>query len=224
MPLPAIFAIMISMSELAAKLELSIDKGLPGTDIQWEMASSDRKLSGYPRKKRPGSKLGAVLILLYPANGVICTLFIQRPVYNGVHSGQIAFPGGKSEKSDSDLTDTALREACEETGICRELVTVIGTLTPLYIPVSDIEVTPVVGWCRSRPEIIAQPGEVVSVIEADLKHFLKPETVREKEMDVRDQLLRVKYFDYQGNVIWGATAMMLYELLVIIDREAITFH
>jgi len=196
-------------------------KPLPGTDVQWEMASSDRLIRDFPRHKKNDSKLAAVLILLYPINNELHTLFIQRPEYNGVHSGQISFPGGKKEKGDSNITDTALRETCEEIGICDEELIILGTLTPLFIPVSNIEVIPVVASCIKRPYIKPDRDEVVFVIEARLADFFNHGIVKHKSMVVRGEELDVKYYDYQGKVIWGATAMMLHELLVVMKRVGI---
>ena len=92
------------------------------------------------------------LILLYPENSSVHTVFMQRHNYDGVHGGQISFPGGKKEDSDKDLIQTALREAEEETGVDRKKISVLGTLTPLFIPVSNMIVTPVVGWTDIKPD------------------------------------------------------------------------
>ena len=197
-------------------------KPLPGTDVQWEMASSDRMIRDFPRQKKNDSKLAAVLILLYPVNNDIHTLFIQRPVYKGVHSGQVSFPGGKMEKEDKNLIDTAVREACEEIGICDYEMDILGTLTPLFIPVSNTEVSPVVAFCRTRPLLKPDRDEVVFVIEARLADFFNHGIVKHKSMVVRGEELDVKYYDYQGKVIWGATAMMLHELLVILKSLHLT--
>jgi len=207
------------MNPLAINIRKAIAVGLPGTDVQWEMASSDRMIQNFPRQKKENSKIAAVLILLYPVNGSLTTVFIQRPVYNGIHSGQISFPGGKWEESDHDITATALREASEETGISPESVILLGNLTPLYIPVSDTEVTPVVGWCDNRPDFIPDPLEVVHIIEAPLTILADYSRIKEKPFRVRDEDINVKYFDYEGTVIWGATAMMLHELLTILKRN-----
>ncbi len=156
------------MNQIAREIRNAIGNGLPGTDVQWEMASSDRMVQNFPRQRREDSKIAAVLILIYPVNNILTTVFIQRPVYEGIHSGQISFPGGKSELSDINLIATALREASEETGINSSEVTILGTLTPLYIPVSDNEVTPVIGWCDNRPEFKIDKVEVVHIIEVPL--------------------------------------------------------
>jgi 8-oxo-dGTP pyrophosphatase MutT (NUDIX family) len=206
------------MDRFANGLRLEINKGLPGTEVQWALASSDRMVRDFPRTPRKDSASAAVLILLYPDNKKICTVFIQRPDYDGVHGGQISFPGGKSEKNDADLTFTALREAQEETGIFSGKVEIVGILTPLFIPVSNIVVTPVVGWVSERPVYMPDPEEVSFVIEADLSRFLDPSIIKTRPMKIRGETIDIRYFDYDGNVIWGATAMILHELLVIIKR------
>jgi oligopeptide/dipeptide ABC transporter ATP-binding protein len=80
-------------------LKAEIQKGLPGTEVQWQMASSDRMIRNFPRIPGADAQVAAVLILLYPHCGSIYTVFMQRPDYNGVHSGQISFPGGKKERT-----------------------------------------------------------------------------------------------------------------------------
>lgn len=211
------------MNNITEKIRIAISKDLPGTDIQWEMASSDRMMQNFPRHRRENSKIAAILILIYPVNNILTTVFIQRPVYNGIHSGQISFPGGKTEPSDSDIFATALRETSEEIGIDRSEVTILGKLTPLFIPVSDNEVTPVVGWCPARPAFRIDAGEVVHIIEVPLPSLADYSCVREKPFLVRDTEINVRYFDFEGSVIWGATAMILHEFLTIMKRENIGF-
>ncbi len=202
-------------------LQNEIRKGLPGTEVQWEMASSDRMVRNFPRTPGPDAAVAAVLILLYPYNGSIHTVFMQRHNYPGVHGGQISFPGGKKEPADKDIIHTALREAEEETGVDPSKINVIGTLTPLFIPVSNILVTPVIGWTDKRPDFSHQVEEVVFLFDADIRRFLKPSIVKIKPFEIRGEMLDVKYFDYDGHVIWGATAMMLNELLTIIKARDI---
>jgi len=200
-------------------LKSELIKKLPGTEVQWEMASSDRMIKNFPRTPGPDARVAAVLILLYPDTGTIHTLFMQRHNYDGVHGGQISFPGGKKEPADKDIIETALREAEEETGVDRSAISVIGTLTPLFIPVSKMIVTPVVGWADKKPLFVHQPEEVVYLIEAELKRFLDPGIIKIKPFEVRGELIDIRYFDYEGHVIWGATAMILNELLTIIKNQ-----
>jgi len=146
---------------------------------------------------------------------------MQRHNYDGVHGGQISFPGGKKEPADADIIQTALREAMEETGADPSAISVLGTLTPLFIPVSNMVVTPVLGWTDKRPHFNHQPEEVVFLIEADLKRFLDPSIIKIKPFEIRGEILDVRYFDYEGHVIWGATAMILNELLTILNKTKI---
>ncbi len=202
-------------------LKSELLKPLPGTEVQWEMASSDRMIRNFPRTPGPDARVAAVLILLYPDNGTIHTLFMQRHNYDGVHGGQISFPGGKKEPADKDIIETALREAEEETGVDRSTISVIGTLTPLFIPVSNMIVTPVVGFCDKKPEFIHQPEEVVYLIEAELMRFLDPKIIKITPKEIRGEIIDIRYFDYEGHVIWGATAMILNELLTMIRKSEI---
>jgi 8-oxo-dGTP pyrophosphatase MutT (NUDIX family) len=208
------------MRDFAHKLGIEMSKGLPGTQIQWAMASSDRMIKGFPRIPRNDSKAAAVMILLYAVNDLVYTAFIQRPEYDGVHGGQISFPGGKQESADPDLTHTAVREASEEVGVDPGEIKIVGRLTDLYIPVSNIVVTPVVGWLETRPDFRRQEEEVVFIIEADLKTLMDPSTIKIKPFEIRGEMIDIKYFDYKDNVIWGATAMILNELLTILKRTS----
>jgi 8-oxo-dGTP pyrophosphatase MutT (NUDIX family) len=211
------------MCDFAAQLKNEILKGLPGTDVQWQMASSDRFVRNFPRTPGKDARIAAVLILIYPHNGTFYTLFMQRPEYDGVHGGQISFPGGKKEPEDADVIQTALREAYEETGVDPAKISIAGTLTPLFIPVSNMLVTPVIAWTSDKPDFNHKPEEVEFLIDGDLKILLDPSIVKTKPFEIRGELLDVKYFDYNGNTIWGATAMILNELLNII-RKGGFFH
>ncbi len=206
------------MERFPELLKTEILKGLPGTEVQWQMASSDRMVRNFPRTPGKDARAASVLILLYPYNGSIYTVFMQRPDYDGVHSGQISFPGGKQEPSDGDAVRTAIREAEEETGINPDELTILGMLTPLFIPVSNILVTPVVAWIDEKPSFRHQAEEVVFLFDSDIRKFYDPSVIRTKPVNIGSETIDVKYYDCDGYVIWGATAMILHELLVIIRR------
>jgi 8-oxo-dGTP pyrophosphatase MutT (NUDIX family) len=206
------------MHNFATSLKNELSKGLPGTEIQWQMASSDRFVRDFPRVAGTDARVAAVLILLFPVNQSVHTIFMQRPEYKGVHGGQISFPGGKQEPEDENTIQTALREANEETGVDPTKVEVIGTLTPLFIPVSNMIVTPVIGWTDEKPVFKYRPEEVVFLIDADLMRLIDPSIVQTKPFEIRGELVEVKYFNYDDNTIWGATAMILQELLAIFKR------
>jgi 8-oxo-dGTP pyrophosphatase MutT (NUDIX family) len=213
---------MTDQAKLLYQLKDAFGKGLPGTDVQWAMASSSILRKEFPRTPGPDSREAAVLILLWPEDGLIRTVFMQRPEYEGWHGGQISFPGGKREPDDVNLIRTALREASEETGIDTKSLEIIGTLTPLFIPVSNMVVTAVVAVTEKKPVFMPDPAEVLYLIEADLKTLLDPEIIKLTPMEIRGGIYEVKYFSYGGKVIWGATAMMLNELLEIFRRNNIS--
>ena len=208
----------MNLKNFIKTLKTELEKPLPGTEVQWQMASSDRMIRNFPRIPGKDARIAAVLILLYPDNGSVHTVFMQRPDYVGVHGGQISFPGGKKEQTDENVIQTALREAKEETGVDPSGISIIGTLTPLFIPVSNMMVTPVVGWIDHKPVFNHEPEEVVFLIDADLKRLLDPSIVKTKPFEIRGESIDVRYFDYDGNVIWGATAMIVHELLIILRR------
>jgi 8-oxo-dGTP pyrophosphatase MutT (NUDIX family) len=206
------------MNDFASKLKAEILKGLPGTEVQWQMSSRDRIKEFLSIIPDEDARVAAVLILLYPFNGSIHTVFMQRHNYDGVHGGQISFPGGKKEAEDCSIIATALREAYEETGTDPEKVTIIGSLTPMFIPVSNMLVTPIVGWADEKPNFRHQPEEVLFLFDASVALFLDESIIKTKPFKVRGETLDIKYFDYNGYTIWGATAMILNELLVILRR------
>jgi 8-oxo-dGTP pyrophosphatase MutT (NUDIX family) len=205
-------------------LKAELAKGLPGPEVQWKMASSVRMVKSYPGTPGEDARIAAVLILLFPVNGSIHTLFMQRHNYDGVHGGQISFPGGKKESGDIDVIQTALREAEEETSVISDSVKVIGTLTPLFINVSNMLVTPVIGWVDEKPNFSHQVEEVDFLFEAELELFFNDSILKTKLMEIRGEKINVKYFDYNGHVIWGATSMILNELLEIIKRSRISLR
>lgn len=204
-------------------LKTEIDKGLPGTEVQLQMISSDNFLKNLPRSPGKDARNAAVLILLYPYNRSVYTVFMQRPDYEGIHGGQISFPGGKAEPSDTNIIQTAIREANEETGVDPAQISVIGTLTPLFMPVSNTLVTPVIGWTEKRPVFNHHPEEVLFLFDADIRRLLDPSIVKIKPIKTGSEMYEAKHFDYEGYVIWGATAMMLNELLNILRRSHFHF-
>lgn len=159
----------------------------------------------------------AVLICLFPINGVTHTVLIERTQDSGPHSGQIAFPGGRFEESDADLTQTALREAFEEVGIIPSKLCVLGNLSPISIPVSGFSVMPVVANTDTLPLFIPAADEVKSLVVCKLEELLESRT--SGLVQVRDFEIEAPYYIANGRIVWGATAMLLSELENLLYSE-----
>lgn len=201
-----------------AQLKERLQMPLPGMETQLRMAPITR-LKDLKKMKSPADALqSAVLVIFFPQNGEIRLLLIRRAVDDTVHSGQISFPGGKKEVSDADLQQTALRETFEEIGISSVDISIIGSLSKLYIPPSNFDVYPFVGYISSQPKLSSN-YEVEKVISASLSEFTQTDSIQFKTIRGRDgKLYEVPCYIVQDEIIWGATAMMLSELIAIISN------
>ncbi len=200
-------------------LKRALADPLPGREAQFFMEPLTRQIELERQRNRANAKLSAILILLYPKDKKICTVMIKRPVYDGVHSGQIAFPGGKKEEEDIDLIQTALRETEEEIGIKQNSINFIGLLTNLYIPPSNFNVQPVIAYTKSMPNFILEENEVDSILEIDIEEFIKPQNIMHKKVLSRNNLrLSVICYFIQNEIIWGASAMIISEFVEIIKK------
>ncbi|MCX6182016.1 MAG: CoA pyrophosphatase [Bacteroidetes bacterium] len=192
---------------------------LPGKEVQIRMAPYHDKVNEKFKTRTEKARTACVLILIYPVNEVPHLVLMKRPSYDGHHSGQISFPGGKHENEET-YEETALREAKEELRIAPEKVNILGQLTTLFIPPSNFEVLPFISVCKERPVFIKDPKEVEEVIEIDLPHILSNDSIKEKPMQLSAGFsFTVPYFDIKDEVVWGATAMILFELREILKSE-----
>jgi len=192
---------------------------LPGMEAQLQMSPLTRKMQESMAKNSVTARKSAVLILFYPISDKPHIAMIKRAPDNTVHSGQISFPGGKTEERDISVIDTALREANEEVGVDREKVVVIGQLSKLYIPPSNFDVFTIVGFTNEQPNFIIN-DEVDKLLEVDLDDLLNPKSKTYRKINSRDgNEYVVPCYYIQGEVIWGATGMILAELLSLIERK-----
>ena len=161
---------------------------------------------------------GGVLILLYEYNGIVKFPLIRRQEYLGAHSGQVSLPGGKAEAGE-DAVGTALRECEEEIGVKRDNVTVLGRLSDFFVIPSNYLVTPIVACIHPKPVFRPDPYEVSHVFEARLQDVLREDAVKQKEILVGGKYrMMAPHFDIENEVVWGATAMMLNELRVVLRQ------
>lgn len=164
-------------------------------------------------------KKAAVLMLLYPKDNVTHMALIVRNSYPGIHASQIAFPGGKVEEYDKDLSDTALRETHEEIGISKEKVEVIRAFSEVYIPPSNYLVSPFLGFSSEELFFTLNPEEVAGLIELPLYQFLDESNVVTVNMTTSyANNIQVPAFQIGDDLVWGATAMMMSELKELIKK------
>lgn len=161
-----------------------------------------------------------VLALFYPSldNGT-SLLLILRNTYKGIHSNQIGFPGGKQEKEDPDLLATALRETYEEVGVPPTQLTILRSLSHLYIPPSNFEVWPFMGLYDKKKPFVMQQSEVAALVEVPLRDFLNDEKVVKHNLSTSyAKNIDVPAFLLNGHIVWGATAMIMSEIKELIKQ------
>ncbi len=178
---------------------------------RWLDGSAARPIE--PPPGAPTPRQGAVLVVLYPHNGTLYLPLTVRTTALRNHSGEVSLPGGGYDATDGDLSRTALREAWEELAIPPETIQLWTSLTPIWIPVSDFQITPFVGSVAERPQFAPAPNEVAELIEAPLDAFLQPDDIQHEQRERRGQMMHIPYFAIGAHKVWGATALVLAELV-----------
>jgi 8-oxo-dGTP pyrophosphatase MutT (NUDIX family) len=207
----------LDYTDIIDGLRQQLQQPLPGREAQERMTG---RVLPMPNEIPPNARKSAVLMLLYPIENIPHILLIKRVDDGKAHSGQIGFPGGRMDKTDADLQATALREAYEEVGILPSVVDVLGQLTPLYIPVSNFHVFPFIGHVQARPEYILNTTEIAATLEIPVHRFLLPElktTVDVTSPVMPEKIRNVRAYKLlDGTIIWGATAMIISELEMLL--------
>lgn len=195
-------------------LEDLFRKPPPGLDAQMKMIPvpriGHRLVDGM---KNTCIKAG-VLILLYFQEGHLHIVLTRRTDRVSHHQSQISFPGGRKNPEES-LEQAALREAREELSVSPEDVRILGSLTPLYVPPSNFCIYPIVGFSAARPDFKPDPEEVAEIIEIPLAHLLNSGNVKREDWMIRGMRVRVPFYQYGDDKVWGATAMVLSEFLEV---------
>jgi 8-oxo-dGTP pyrophosphatase MutT (NUDIX family) len=202
---------MTDFNTTVDNIRINIAKELPGKDAQQRMSPSIRAGIGFPTSPNANTRKSAVLISVYPENGLAHTILIKRTVYKGAHSGQVSFPGGKMDETDKSVIETALREAEEELGINPSKVEVIGSLTPLFIPITNLLVIPVVGVMSNPQNLSPNIHEVEYTIEVGLNAFKDSKNITEKTIFSGVIPISAPYYSIKNEMVWGATAMIIAE-------------
>ncbi|MCE3295828.1 MAG: hydrolase [Crocinitomicaceae bacterium] len=204
----------------ALNLKAQLEAGLPGEDAHVRMAPLSRPVSSLAKQSAKVFRESAVTIIIFEDAGEQRILLTQRPKYNGKHSGQVSFPGGKWEEGDLDLLQTAMRECYEETGIRLSIEQYVGNLTPVFIPVSNFHVEAYLFYLDYVPQFQKDEREVEAIFSIRIEELLDENRVQKTNIAVSEEmeLEDVPYFDLENKVIWGATALILSELKEILSR------
>ncbi len=191
---------------------------LDGLEAQFKLAPALRLQYNAQTIAAKNPKIAATMALFYEKNGETYFLLTLRAKYNGTHSNQISFPGGKKDKNDLNLKATALRETFEEVGIPSEDIKIIKEMTATYIPPSNFLVTPFIGYTQKTPVFKAN-HEVAKIIEISLKQLLEINSISKvKISNSYANNITVPCFNLNGFNVWGATAMMLSEIKMLFAK------
>ncbi|WP_144602594.1 NUDIX hydrolase [Algoriphagus algorifonticola] len=209
----------MDFEEVIQRLKNSLSRQLPGKEAQMRMSPQPVDMRRFDPKLPSNHRKGAVLILIYPQEKQAFFPLIKRPEYIGVHSGQIAFPGGKMDEGDENEVFTALREAEEEVAVNASKVQVLGRMSDLFIPASNFLVSPVIGYVDHIPEFVPEEREVQRIISARVSDIVSPEIQKKTILEIGNQIkLDTPYFEVEKEMVWGATAMILGEFIELLEK------
>lgn len=209
---------MLTWEEITERIQ----RELPGESAQWRMAPLGRARIQDELLSISDFKESAVLVpFVWRASGWNL-LLTMRSAYDGVHSAQISFPGGKFEDGEMHAEQVAVREAGEELGIHPLEIEIVGRLSPLTIPVSRMRVQPIVAKVSRETPYTPDPREVGEVLEIPMHYLTDPLNIKNVTVKVQDNYkMNVPAFDLGSSVIWGATAMMISELLALVYPDLV---
>lgn len=215
--LPSGGATFTSGAGFANGLRRAAMRPLPGPAAQRRFEPS----WGFGRHYGPPShdaSPAAVVALLYPLNGLATVALTLRHDGLTSHAGQISLPGGRIEVGESDW-EAAVRELGEELGVAASSVERIAPLSPLFIFATNYHVRPWLAWADQRPAFVANPGEVAGILEVPIDRLCDARTWSKRHMTLRGLPQEVPHFTDGEHCIWGATAMILSEVVALFDNE-----
>jgi len=195
------------------KLFLALKEKLPGQETQIKMLPKGRERN-IPTNLE-NVKKSAVMLLCYFHENEINIVLIKRANDNGKHSGQIAFPGGGVEIFDKDIFATAVRETNEEIGVSD--IKTIGLLSPIFIPVSNYLMQPVLGVLKDKPKFTKSKDEVAEIYSVNINELIDAKIIR-RTFTINKEEVTAPFYIVKGVEIWGATAMVLSEFIEILKN------
>ncbi len=203
--------------DLLTALQASLQGPLPGAPAQDLMAP--RPPRAWPDRFNPARiRNAAGLLLVYPAHLEMHVVLTVRAETLGRHGGQVSLPGGVVEPGET-FAQAALREAHEEIALAPESARVIGALTPVDIVVSGFRLHPVVAWAADRPHLHPSDGEVARILDLPVEWLMQPSSIAWRTLERDGRRYLVPMFAVEGADLWGATAMVLAEFLVLLGWE-----
>ena len=191
-----------------------------GLKAQLKMSSKPRPGTRPIYKVQDACLKAGVLVLIYPVEKQLILVLTRRTEEVEIHQGQISLPGGRQEKGET-LRQAALRETREELGIPTDSLQLLGELTPLYVPTSNYCIYPTVAYASNRPKFQPAIKEVAEVIEVPLTCLIAPQSVGEEVWNIHDSEILVPYYAFGNHKIWGATAMVLAELVEMLRKDSL---
>ncbi|MBT6764771.1 MAG: CoA pyrophosphatase [Prolixibacteraceae bacterium] len=200
----------------AENIKKALDKKLPGSFSHRKMLPPNRKL--FVPNEENNIKHSSVHLLLFADNQELTACLIKRTTHMKHHAGQIALPGGRIEKGETHL-ETALRETWEEIGISPEQIQILGSLSELYVEISRFLIHPFVGWLERKPQFTIDRNEVEKTILFPLLKFKN--SIDRIELESFTGKLNVPCISFNGEIIWGATAMIVSEFYDVLERSNI---
>ena len=200
---------MMDFQHFITQLEIMITNYLPGEESQQKMRVNYDQSIELPFSKN-NSTAAAVLILLYIEDNEIHFFLTKRSNELEHHKGQISLPGGTQEENE-ELTHTALRETQEEIGINKTSISIIGSMTPLFVPVTGFMIHPFIGYSSNKLEPTPDPSEVEAIFSVNISDLLNETNQTIEKRNIRGYDVEVPYFKLNNYEVWGATSMILSE-------------
>lgn len=197
-------------------IKAQLSQPLTGHASHVKLAPPLRRVELEKQQASPAdAKKSAVMILLFHENEQLKVVFIRRSLYVGIHSGQIAFPGGRYEETDLNVETTAFREIDEEIGVKKEQIELLGRLSDIYVAPSNFLISVFVGYLAQKPTYLPDEREVAEVLELNFDDFLNADAITEKSFYVPSANQSFTAPCYQTPLcdVWGASAMVLSELI-----------
>ncbi len=204
-----------------SQIHEALKSELPGKNAHQLMSPFGRPLDFDLITDIDSYKKSSVAVIFYQSNTTIEFVLIQRPEYEGMHGGQISFPGGKQDFSDIDEEYTARRETMEEIGIILKDTSLIGCISEVFIPTSKFIVRPYLYWLDEVPIFNPDPREVAEIVSVPLANLLLDQNVKQTSLRLGSGVTvkDVPYFDLNSKIVWGATAFILSEMKELMNLK-----